>query len=617
MWNYFYIFNYICCINAVTYNTFHGVPATAEEIVKFQERKNAHICLSNFEPCDENEWSRVDGSCDNLEHPTLGMYNTPMSRMLPAYYSDGFEPRKTKSGKDFDLARQYRLSLLKVGEGINEELTTAVSYFMVFVTADIGSAHDVANYILSLTNCCQPEGLSNPMCTPNYVPENDYLHRFTGITCLNMTRPLSFQSSGCVAADTVPEKINLTTTNFDLSTVYSHAAGSINQIRAFEGGRLKVEVVEDGIFPSDANANTTCFLKEAAETGCSRNVPNGLLGTNMHVVWFWRFHNLIADTLAKLNPCWDDETLFNTARDINVAYFVQILYYEFYAIILGRDNLIKEGIIGCDNGFRDLYDTEVHPGLYNEFGYAARWFHGTQDARQRMYDKNDNFIDTLAVVNYSLRSQNLAFNKTMEGLAHGIYMQAAAAFDDTVHPDLADLGLGGFQRSFDILTADLSKGRYFGFAPYSQYRDLCTDYTIKHEKFEDLNYLMSASKIEELQILYEHLEDVELMAGIWSENLMEGAWVPPTVYCLTMNQLKRSVASNRHWYERPNRPHAFTKAQLYEIRKASLAGLLCAVGDGISEIQPQAFLRIGPGNYKVSCKYIPRLDLTAWKDRSC
>ncbi|KAG6457906.1 hypothetical protein O3G_MSEX010543 [Manduca sexta] len=595
MWNYFYIFNFICCINAVTYNSFYGVPATAEEIAKFQEKNIAHICLSNFEPCDENEWSRVDGSCDNLEHPTLGMYNTPMLRMLPANYSEGFEPRKTKSGNDLDLARQYRLLLLKVGEGLNEKLTTAVSYFMEFVTADIGSAHDILTYLVSVPYCCQPKGLSNPLCTPNYIPENDNLHRFTGITCLNMTRPLSFQSTGCVAADTVPNRINLATTNFDLSMVYYYAAGSIQQTRAFEGGRLKVEVVEDGIFPSAANANTTCFLKEAFKTGCSRNVPNGLIGMNMFIVWVWRFHNLIADTLAKLNPSWDDETLFNTARDINIAHFLQIMFYEFYTIILGRENMIKEGIIGCDNGFRDPYDPKVLPGLSTEFGYAARWFHITQDARQRMYDKNNNFIDTVAIINYSLRSQNLAFNKTMEGLAHGIHIQAAAAFDDTVHPDLADLGLGGLQRSFDILTADLSKGRYFGFAPYSQYRDFCTDYTIKHEKFEDLNYLMRPSKIEELQRVYKDLVDVELMAGIWSENLMEGAWVPPTIYCIIVNQLKRSVASNRHWYERPNRPHAFTEAQFHEIRKASLAGLLCAVGDGISEIQPQVFLRIGPG----------------------
>lgn len=39
----------------------------------------------------------------------------------------------------------------------------------------------------------------------------------------------------------------------------------------------------------------------------------------------------------------------------------------------------------------------------------------------------------------------------------------------------------------------------------------------------------------------------------------------------------------------------FISDQLYEIRKATIARTLCDVGDTVTEIQPQAFLRIGPG----------------------
>lgn len=55
----------------------------------------------------------------------------------------------------------------------------------------------------------------------------------------------------------------------------------------------------------------------------------------MMAIWFWRYHNYIAEQLARVNPCWDDETLFNTARDINIAVAQQIYYYEMLPVFLG------------------------------------------------------------------------------------------------------------------------------------------------------------------------------------------------------------------------------------------------------------------------------------------
>lgn len=51
------------------------------------------------------------------------------------------------------------------------------------------------------------------------------------------------------------------------------------------------------------------------------------------------------------------------------------------------------------------------------------------------------------------------------------------------------------------------------------------------------------------------------MAGLWSENHIPGGKVPHTVYCLMTEQLKRSIAFDRFWFESENRPHAFTKSK--------------------------------------------------------
>ena len=124
------------------------------------------------------------------------------------------------------------------------------------------------------------------------------------------------------------------------------------------------------------------------------------------------------------------------------------------------------------------------------------------------------------------------------------------------------------------------------------------------------------------------MEDIELLAGVWTERAVRGARVPATFYCVVVEQLRRSAASDRHWYEAKDRPNAFTMRtyptilyhiifyptmiyctqlyptvymttviadQLLQIRKATVARLLCDVGDGVTSIQPKAFLLSGLG----------------------
>lgn len=59
-------------------------------------------------------------------------------------------------------------------------------------------------------------------------------------------------------------------------------------------------------------------------------------------MWFFREHNRIARRLAKINPCWDDDTLFQKARQISIAQWQYIIYYELMPEILGKKTQLYE-----------------------------------------------------------------------------------------------------------------------------------------------------------------------------------------------------------------------------------------------------------------------------------
>ena len=91
---------------------------------------------------------------------------------------------------------------------------------------------------------------------------------------------------------------------------------------------------------------------------------------------FLREHNRLAEELAKLNPSWNDERLYQEARRILIAQAQHITYNEWLPIVIGRSKMQELGLVPLQQGFSNDYDKNLNPGISNEFvGAAFRFGH--------------------------------------------------------------------------------------------------------------------------------------------------------------------------------------------------------------------------------------------------
>lgn len=63
------------------------------------------------------------------------------------------------------------------------------------------------NYVAWKPYCCLPQGEKDKECTPIKIPDDDPILRFGNLRCMKMTRPLSYQSVGCLKENSPPERV--------------------------------------------------------------------------------------------------------------------------------------------------------------------------------------------------------------------------------------------------------------------------------------------------------------------------------------------------------------------------------------------------------------------------
>ncbi|XP_068625536.1 peroxidase [Battus philenor] len=578
--------------------------------------------------CAKSRYRSIDGSCNNIQKPIWGMPQTPYGRLVQYNYGDGVSALPvSQTGRQLPNPREISLRLFPDKQLIDPIWNLNAQQWGQIITHDMSLTAGVAQTHKDLLTCCDdngqlaPDASFNPTCAPILIPPTDVVHGPQGTQCMNFVRTTTTRDRGCTSPNAPAEPLSTVTAYMDLSLVYGSSAAQAAAIRAYTGGRLTTLVRSGREWPpQDPNITLTC------ESALSTNEPCYLTGdirvnqnpqlTVLQIILL-REHNRIADTLAKFNPYWDDETIYQEARRIHIAEIQHINYYEYLPIFLGFQNMVKNKLIypGA-NGYVNDYNPNVNPSVLDEHATAAfRHFHTLIRGYLQMITESRKLSGAVRMSDWFNRPLLLEINNVFDDLTRGLTVQPQDYSDQFWDTEITQFL---FKRNNtyggDLRATDIQRGRDHGLGSYVATRAAC-NLPVPNTFYDMLDFI-SEKNVQILQTIYDTPDDVELVVAGSLERNVPGAQAGPTFLCILTEQFYRTRTGDRYFYENGgDHETAFSPSQLESIRRgSSMARLLCDNADNIHMMQPKAFEQVSHGNKLVPCDELPEVDLSLWAD---
>ncbi|KAK6617631.1 hypothetical protein RUM44_005219 [Polyplax serrata] len=583
--------------------------------------------------CVQQKYRTFDGSCNNLINPGWGTANMPYGRLVRPKYADQIrQPTISVTGKPLPPARTLSVELFPDVKIDDNRFTLATMQWGQLITHDMSLASGSTLAEQRAGMCCGPDASSQGTlnyqngpqeCFPIEVPPNDPLSKNLGQQCMTFSRTRTDQQLGCPSKRKSAEQISVVSHWIDGSMVYGSDDQTAQSLRAFRKGKLLSEY-RGGREWLPTNVNRSMVCEGLSQHGVGSCYAAGDIRVNQNTqltvlqVLLLREHNRIAKKLAEMNPHWSDETVYQETRKIVIAEIQHITYYEWLPILLGYKNLLEHGIIyHSEHAYINDYNQHVDPSVLNEHATAAfRLFHTNIQGFLDLITENRYNHGSIRLSDHYNDPTVLEESNNFDDLTRGLSSQPQRATDKFHTSEITDFLFRNKQViGFDLKAIDIQRGRDHGLASYNELREFCGSKRAHH--FHDFLDFMEPEVIEKLQKLYAHPDDVELVVGGALEKLVPGTLSGPTYLCIMLEQFYRTRVADKYFYERGDHKGAFTPDQLIEIKKMSLARLMCDNGDNISSMQPRAFQLLSAKNPTVSCRdyqFIPFVNLEAWRD---
>ncbi|KAL7637821.1 UNVERIFIED_CONTAM: hypothetical protein RMT77_011433 [Armadillidium vulgare] len=573
----------------------------------------------------------LDGTCNNLEQPEWGSAFRPFSRFLPPDYNDGIESIRLNSEGDL-LPNARRISSV-VHRSLNNPssfITQMVMQWGQFLDHDLTSTAQPRGFNDSVPKCCNEETgrpvedhEMHPDCFPILIPKEDSFYSQWNHTCMEFLRSSPAPRPNCALGPR--DQINQVTSFIDGSNVYGSDDHEMAKLRLWEDGMLKYKPmrfrkpllpplhhVKEGECREDSR-NLHCFL-----AGDQRvNEHPGL--ASMHTLWL-REHNRISIGLAAVNAHWNDDRLFFEARKIVGAEMQKITYGEWLPVVLGSAVMKIFRLPLQRQGYYKGYKTSVNPTATNSFGTAAfRFGHSLVQNNLARADKNGKKVPyTIRLHAELMNPANIHNFGSVDRLLLGMIFDNAQKRDIFITGELTRHLFQSPEHHYglDLASINIQRGRDHGLPPYNIWREQCGLHRFKN--WGELLQVIDDDIVGRLAVVYKTVDDIDVFTGGLAERPVVRGLVGPTFACILGQQFLNLRQGDRFWFENGGMVSSFKLEQLQEIRKVSLARVLCDNLDDIDEIHPNVMRPLSQEgrNQKISCDdpLLPKLNFSIWKE---
>ncbi|WP_437586360.1 peroxidase family protein [Sorangium sp. So ce1000] len=359
-------------------------------------------------------------------------------------------------------------------------------------------------------------------------------------------------------ADLPPTYLNHSTHWWDASVFYGSSEEELAQLiddKDESGGKLKLDLVGNELVGSIPEQ-----MRKLADVS-----NQWWIGLSLIHTLFAKEHNAIVDHLRRHYPAWSAARLFHTARLVNVALIAKIHTVEWTTAILGhptlqiamngnwwglagerltralgrrRDSEVWSGIIGSE--------TAHHAAPYamtEEFVSVYRMHPLMPDGIQLFRADAGGLARSVALLEVAGRHTLSAFDGdlSMTDLLYSFGITHPGAVVLHNYPSfLRDLQRDDKSR-IDLAAIDVMRDRERGVPRYNQFRRLMHREPVK--SFEEIT--SNKEWARELREVYGDVERVDLMVGMFAEDLPAGFGFSDTAFRVFILMASRRLKSDR------------------------------------------------------------------------
>ncbi|CAI5442804.1 unnamed protein product [Caenorhabditis angaria] len=517
-------------------------------------------CNKNL--CYHLRYRTFDGTCNNLDKPMKGSAFQALMRLKKPLYDNGLNAPTSSFLRSRPSARDASRLLLSSSTQIQHHSNALLMQWGQFI------AHDLSKTTMLNNQECAACTSNKGRCTSVFLSRSD--PTFGRFMCLPVARSTPVCGTGTT---NFREQFNENTAFIDGSMIYG--SSDRDQFLFRQGAFLKTKLINNRVFPPvDKNNNVVAGDDRA-------NIFVGLAA--LHVL-FLREHNRIAATLQRVNSHWDQERVFHESRKLMGAMIQKITFTEYLPKVLG---VVFDERIGAYPG----YDKDIDPSVANEFTSCAfRFGHGMIQEFYPFLDEKFNHVGGIPFNDGMFKSQHI-LNNGIDPLLRGL-ITLPAKMPQRLTPAVTERIFG----NSDLGSINIQRGRDHGVPPYTVWRTFCGLPEVKD--FEDLRaFISNKVVVDNLKVVYKHVDAIDMYVG----SLFGRS-----------KQFKRTRNGDRLWYENDK---VFTPEQLRQIKKVTMARILCDAGDHFALVPSKAFSVFKAANAKLQrCDEIADIDYSAWKE---